>query len=96
MAFVLGDGPFHRKGQKIDLSAFVRVFKDRQFRAPAFGYFGHMSELYAYWAFIPLLLQFYNAQHSYNFSVSFSSFLIIGYKLGPQHVANDLRCCRYR
>ncbi len=78
IAFVLGDGPFHRKGQKIDLSAFLRVFKDRKFRSPAFGYFGHMWELYAFWAFVPLLLQNYNAQHPYQFPVSLSSFLIIG------------------
>jgi MFS family permease len=50
------DGPFLRQGAKFDPAALASVFRSRDFRASAFGYFGHMWELYAFWAFVPLAL----------------------------------------
>ncbi|MFC2996422.1 MFS transporter [Acinetobacter sichuanensis] len=41
--------------QKSKESAF-EVFKNPSFRAAAFGYFGHMWELYAFWTIIPLFI----------------------------------------
>jgi hypothetical protein len=32
------------------------IFRVKAFRASAFGYFGHMWELYAFWAFVPWVL----------------------------------------
>jgi MFS family permease len=48
------DGPYLAKGAPFDPKALARVFQSRGFRASAFGYFGHMWELYAFWAFLPL------------------------------------------
>lgn len=72
------DGPERKLGQKIKLSAFLSTFKNHKFRAAAFGYFGHMWELYAFWVFVPVILTQYKNQHvNANFSVALLSFLII-------------------
>jgi MFS family permease len=79
MYLLVSDGPFLAKGTRFKSNALLRVFKSKNFRAAAFGYFGHMWELYTFWAFLPLIIASYNSlnqQHSLN--VSFWSFIIIG------------------
>lgn len=73
------DGPYRKKGGRIDLSAFPKTFRNREFRAAAFGYFGHMWELYAFWAYIPLILAAYQQLHpGTTLPISWLSFLLIG------------------
>ncbi|WP_188562472.1 MFS transporter [Hymenobacter frigidus] len=50
------NGPFRRPAARLDASAVWTVFGNRPFRQAALGYFGHMWELYTFWAFVPLLL----------------------------------------
>ncbi|SFQ59371.1 MFS transporter [Hymenobacter arizonensis] len=50
------NGPFRRPGARLQLAAAWDVFRERPFRQAALGYFGHMWELYTFWAFVPLLL----------------------------------------
>jgi MFS family permease len=50
------DGPQLAKGAKFDPRALATIFRTPRFRASAFGYFGHMWELYAFWAFVPLVM----------------------------------------
>lgn len=72
------NGPYRKIGQKIKFTAFLNGFRNENFRAVAFGYFGHMWELYTFWAFVPFMLTSYNAHHSeINLNISLVSFLII-------------------
>ncbi|MUP46227.1 MFS transporter [Gramella sp. BOM4] len=73
------DGPFRTAKQKPDFSLIFKIFKNKEFRAAAFGYFGHMWELYSFWAFVPVLLAFFSFNNpEEQFSISFLSFCIIG------------------
>lgn len=72
-------GPY-RKARTVNQSwAFLKVFKNRNFRAAAFGYFGHMWELYTFWAFVPVILGSYSLINpEADFNISLLSFIIIG------------------
>ncbi|WP_422861646.1 MFS transporter [Flagellimonas sp. W118] len=78
MVALVPDGPFRKPSQNLNLTACFSIFKKKDFRAAAFGYFGHMWELYTFWAFVPVLIAIYMELHGINlFRVSFWSFWII-------------------
>lgn len=73
------DGPWLKQGVKFDPRAIKVIFSSAPFRASAFGYFGHMWELYAFWAFLPVFLATHGALNDgANIDVSLWSFVIIG------------------
>lgn len=73
------DGPHLVKGTRFNLRAFPIIFRSKGFRDAAFGYFGHMWELYTMYAFIPGVLTVYVASHpAESINVPFWSFCIIG------------------
>lgn len=72
------DGPYRKAGASIKPSAFLHVFKEKKFRNASIGYFGHMWELYAFWAFVPVILESYNSLYlESQFNVPLLSFSII-------------------
>ncbi|MDT0554345.1 MFS transporter [Urechidicola vernalis] len=79
MLIMVPDGPYRKPGNQLNISAFFNVFRNRKFRSAAFGYFGHMWELYAFWTFVPIILKTYSVEHpEVTFNISILSFIIIG------------------
>jgi len=79
MLLFVPNGPYRNPSQKLKLNAWLENFKDTEFRSAAFGYFGHMWELYAFWAFVPVILGYFikNNPES-NLNIPLWAFIIIG------------------
>ncbi|MBW4888549.1 MFS transporter [Mucilaginibacter sp. HMF5004] len=78
MLALVSDGPGRKPGQKLNLSGFLKGFQNQSFRSAAFGYFGHMWELYAFWVFVPVILSAYNNRYpAAQLNVPLLSFCII-------------------
>ncbi|MGB3465182.1 MAG: MFS transporter [Cyclobacteriaceae bacterium] len=77
--FLVPDGPYRKAGQKPDPGVMVKVFFNPRFRSAAFGYFGHMWELYAFWAFVPVFMTAYFIEKSGSgTNLPLYAFLVIG------------------
>jgi len=76
--FLVPDGPYRKASTVLMLRSGFRLFRLGSFRKAAMGYFGHMWELYAFWAFIPLALKTFNQAHYANIPISLWTFAIIG------------------
>ena len=63
------NGPFRKPSSQLKLQAGAFLFTIAAFRKAAFGYFGHMWELYAFWAFTPVAIHYYNEMNSINLSI---------------------------
>lgn len=53
------EGTHLARGRGVRFGGVLRAFRSPDFRASAFGYFGHMWELYAFWAFLPVWVSAY-------------------------------------
>ena len=79
MALLVPDGPYLAQAPPFDPQAVATLFRHRQLRAAATGYFGHMWELYTLWAFVPLFLGAWASQRpDVTLNVPAWSFAIIG------------------
>lgn len=77
MYFWVGDGPHRKKSGGFQWDAIGQIFRSRKWRQAAFGYFGHMWELYTFWGFLPLILGLYAEKNNIPLNISLLSFLLI-------------------
>ncbi len=73
----LRDGPHLPARSPFNALALPAIFRSADFRASAFGYFGHMWELYAFWAFVPVAIAAHGARWETSHAVSLWSFIVI-------------------
>jgi MFS family permease len=78
LILALGDGPhLALRNQAGSHTGVLRAFASPNLRAVAFGYFGHMWELYAFWTIAPLLVVRSSLSLNLRSSVSGLAFAII-------------------
>ena len=77
MVWLLGDGPHLPVKPGGVARRPLAVFRIPEFRVSALGYFGHMWEVYAFWALVPTLVAWHFVGASSKF-VSIGSFAIVG------------------
>lgn len=81
MMLWLGDGPHLKRrhdAPPMRLGRVLLTFSIPEFRASAFGYFGHQWELYAFWTLVPSLIVLSGLAGLATPELSGLSFLIIG------------------
>ncbi len=77
MYLLVEDGPYISSGTKFNPKSIITLFKYKELRSSALGYFGHMWELYTYYALIPLILIYYLKLNPDELNISLWSFIII-------------------
>ncbi len=78
MLALVPDGPYLAKSARFDARALGVIFRSADFRASAFGYFGHMWELYPFWAFVPVAITAHAAARHETLNVPLAAFAVIG------------------
>lgn len=78
MLLLVHDGPYRRQSPGFHPGVVISIFRQADFRAVTMGYFGHMWELYTFWAFVPALLTLHTQKSGVPHNIALWSFLIIG------------------
>lgn len=77
MLLYVGDGPYRKRSGSFRWDAIAKIFSSKKWRHSAFGYFGHMWEVYSFWGFVPLMIGVYSQKNGLQLDISFLSFLTI-------------------
>lgn len=78
VGFGVPKGPYSKLGgSEFKPKIIISLFSNQKLRKASLGYFGHMWELYTFWAIVPILLKTYNKAAGYNFDISLWTFIII-------------------
>lgn len=77
IGFFVPDGPHHKPNPKFDLGLLPKLYKITELKSIAAGYFGHMWELYTFWAFVPMLIAYIAKGQNSDSANSLLSFAII-------------------
>jgi predicted MFS family arabinose efflux permease len=79
LLILVPDGPFRKQSVRFRLADITHVLRIPGFRAPLLGYFGHMWELYTFWALVPWIISRYLSHWQENLEkMSLLSFAVIG------------------
>ncbi len=79
MFLLVPNGPYRKPNTKLQLAAGFSLFKQSGFKKAAFGYFGHMWELYAFWAFTPFAIKTFNQLNNTEINVPLWTGIIIAF-----------------
>lgn len=77
VGFFVPNGPFRKVNSIVDLALLPKLTKIKALRSAAAGYFGHMWELYTFWAFLPFLILELRNQTDFDPTNSLWTFAII-------------------
>ena len=71
------DGPFRKSALRFSFSDISKIYRKQETRSAAFGYFGHMWELYAFWAFVPWSINAFNMASGDHLNIPLWAFMIV-------------------
>ena len=77
VGFIIPERSTPKRTPHLEGKGLLSVFNATDFRASSSGYFGHMWELYTFWAFVPTILTVYSGQMATSLNIPLWSFLII-------------------
>jgi MFS family permease len=78
MLTLVPNGPYRKMSDRPNIQVLYKIFGNKKFRSASFGYFGHMWELYTFWAFVPVIISTYkNNNENADLNISLLSFIII-------------------
>lgn len=77
LMLLIGDGPYRKRSGSFRWDAIGKIFSSKKWRQAAFGYFGHMWEVYSFWGFVPLMIGLYSQKNGLQLNIPFLSFLAI-------------------
>lgn len=72
------DGPYRKPNPALNFSLIPQLARNKALKGAAGGYFGHMWELYTFWAFLPMLLNFLTQNTLSPATQSLWTFVLIG------------------